>query len=50
MKFSSAYQLAKIQRFCTGQGTSISIDHFWKWSMDSRFLGGKYLKRLWNEK
>jgi hypothetical protein len=28
MKFSSAYQLAKIQRFCTGQGTSISIDHF----------------------
>jgi len=27
-KPSSAYQLAYVQRFCTGQGTSISVDHF----------------------
>jgi len=45
-KFSSAYQSANIQIFCTGQGTSISVVHIWMWTMDSRILGGKYLKRL----
>jgi len=43
-EFSSAYQLANIQIFCTGQGSSISIDHSSMWSMDSRFVGSRYLK------
>ena len=45
-KFNSVYQLTNIQIFWTGQGTSIFIVHIWMWTMDSRFLSGKYLKRL----
>jgi len=49
--FRSAYQLANIQIFCTGtEGTSISNDHIWMWSMDFSFSGGKYLKRSRNDK
>ena len=45
-KLSSGFQLANIQIFCTGEGTSISIVHIWIRTMESRFLRGKYLKRL----